>query len=679
MPSDIHITRGGTTRRGLVFAIAVVIILIVASMAVLLGGREGGSGLGAIDSQLGLTSKQEADLEDHWFVVVDGSGERVDSFLGAYQNLNEEHVPIIVTTDTMLHQYHVFFDSSLRLIEQDELLGLSINMSLGLVEAAEAQYQLIADPWLKGRAERVVAFFAVALRLADPQAQVPAHVEALVGSEMALIEAHQGFADSPIFNSTEPGVPAHVEDYSQYVPRGHYTRSEPLKRYFKEMMWYGRQPFYNRSVEETAMAVLAVYALDSGRHVQLECWDAWERIYGVTEVFGGQSDDLMPTEYLPVVREVFGDGGPGLSNVSERALLQQFRGRVGAMRSPSIVGTLVYDTEDATEATKGMRIMGQRWIPDSYMFQNLVHDKVEGRLFPTGLDAAAVLGCERAEELLASEKAQYPDYGPQLAKLKAEFAGLTQQQWRDNLYMGWTDTLTTLHPDFSNGKYPAFMRDPAWATEKVSTHMGSWTELRHDTILYAKQSYTLKAGSAGHEKEPEERGYVEPVEGFYPRLKELVEDTRARLDSLQVLSGARVREFDGMASMIDRLEAMVQKELSGEELSDDDHAWLRGFGNKLAGISGTVESEDQKAMMVADVHTDANTGQVLEEGVGYVDFLVVKVKDPDGTVRYRTGPVFSYYEFKQPMSDRLTDEQWKAMLAGGQAPDRPEWTEEFMA
>jgi hypothetical protein len=57
----------------------------------------------------------------------------------------------------------------------------------------------------------------------------------------------------------------------------------------------------------------------------------------------------------------------------------------------------------------------------------------------------------------------------------------------------------------------------------------------------------------------------------------------------------------------------------------------------------------------------------------------VKVKDPDGTVRYRTGPVFSYYEFKQPMSNRLTDEQWKAMLHDGQAPDRPEWTKDYMA
>ena len=57
-------------------------------------------------------------------------------------------------------------------------------------------------------------------------------VQSEVTRELALIEKHAGFAPSPIF--------IYDEDYSQYVPRGHYTRSETLKRYFKAMLWYGR-------------------------------------------------------------------------------------------------------------------------------------------------------------------------------------------------------------------------------------------------------------------------------------------------------------------------------------------------------------------------------------------------------------------------------------------------------
>ena len=42
-------------------------------------------------------------------------------------------------------------------------------------------------------------------------------------------------AESPIFT--------YAEDYSQYLPRGHYTRSMRLKNYFLAMMWHGRMTF----------------------------------------------------------------------------------------------------------------------------------------------------------------------------------------------------------------------------------------------------------------------------------------------------------------------------------------------------------------------------------------------------------------------------------------------------
>jgi hypothetical protein len=31
------------------------------------------------------------------------------------------------------------------------------------------------------------------------------------------------------------------------------------------------------------------------------------------------------------------------------------------------------------------------------------------------------------------------------------------------------------------------------------------------------------------------------------------------------------------------------------------------------------------------------------------------------------------------MDDRLTNESWRTMLAAGQAPDRPAWTESFVS
>jgi len=77
--------------------------------------------------------------------------------------------------------------------------------------------------------------------------------------------------------------------------------------------------------------------------------------------------------------------------------------------------------------------------------------------------------------------------------------------------------------------------------------------------------------------------------------------------------------------------------------------------------------------LIADVHTDTNARVVLEQGVG-TPFLL-RVKMPlSGKMTTLYGAVFSYYELKQPMSDRLTDEAWQQMLADPPArPPCPQW------
>jgi hypothetical protein len=80
---------------------------------------------------------------------------------------------------------------------------------------------------------------------------------------------------------------------------------------------------------------------------------------------------------------------------------------------------------------------------------------------------------------------------------------------------------------------------------------------------------------------------------------------------------------------------------------------------------------------VADVHTDSNTGQVLEEGVGFAKLLVAAYELADGRRFLGAGPVLSYFEFKWPMADRMTDAQWSALLQSTNAPLAPSWTRAF--
>jgi len=635
-----------------------------------------------------LNDAQRQALEADGLVVAPQGYEQIYQI---YQRAEEAGIPAFVTTDAVLHAYHVLYDYALRLAEIEHFIAELEALNAAMLAAAEADHAAASGP-VQRAAWQNLAYFAVATKLLTPDAEVPEPVRDVVAQELELIEAHGGFTPSPIFG--------YREDYSQYVPRGHYTRNENFERYFRTMMWYGRMSFHlvnpndpEAARRETRGALLIVRALHEARAL-----DAWERIYEPTAFFVGAADDLTVYDYAAVADEVYG-GLPGASGLADEAKLDQFIAAARELRPPAIVGGYVTDQEDPEEATMGFRFMGQRFIPDSYIFQQLVYDQVglyQGtgepftmspsdagpiRGFPRGLDVPAVLGSARALEILANEgDTEYDGYAEQLAKLQEEFAALPAEQWTENLYWNWLYSLRPLLEEKGEG-YPYFMRSSAWMDKDLHAWLGSWTELRHDTILYAKQSYTMRATSAEPEREPA-RGYVEPQPQVYARLAALTAQMQAGLGSRGLLNEEMAGKMAQMEQLLLSLKSISEKELRGEGLSDEEYSLIRRVGDTLEHLTsfseeveGQITSQaDERMALIADVHTDSNTGQVLEEGVGDA-FPIYVVVEVDGQQTLALGGVFSYYEFKQPMDDRLTDEAWQEMSP---LPDRPAWTESFI-
>jgi hypothetical protein len=599
-----------------------------------------------------------------------------------YKDAMHAGAPAIVTTDTALHSYHILFDYALRILEVNKLSEAIVELTDLMLAASRAQLDA-GIPELNDLCRKNVAFFAVAKSLLGGSiGSLPADVRQLVSAELSLIDAHEGFADSPIF-----GRP---EDYSQYVPRGHYTRNDLLKRYFKAMMWYGRMsfPLYKSTLgggkepdkESTRRAIMIALALQG--HV----FDLWKSVYDPTVFFVGETDDLSVYDFQPVIREVYGET-VGLPDLKDDEKVLAFIEKAAAAKAPKIVsGYLGYDEDKAT--IKGFRFMGQRFIPDSYMFQELVFDKVgtmeKPRLFPMGLDVMAVLGSQRAYTILDNlGETQYENYVKQFEMLKASFAALKAEDWTQNLYWGWLYALLALLNEKGDG-YPSFMKSDAWADKELNTSLGSWAELRHDTILYAKQSYTLAGAAMPPQEKP--KGYVEPNPELYGRLASLAKMTYDGLSSRGLLEDTLETKLEDLRQLLLKLKDMSEKELAGKALSDDEYDYINYFGGQLESlltfppeVASSIESDTDKSMaVVADVHTDVNTGQVLEEGVGnpYHLFALVPV---EGNMTLCRGVAFTYYEFKWPMSDRLTDEAWQAKLKDGTAPALPSWTKSFTA
>ncbi|MHC4718619.1 MAG: DUF3160 domain-containing protein, partial [Planctomycetota bacterium] len=244
-------------------------------------------------------------------------------------------------------------------------------------------------------------------------------------------------------------------------------------------------------------------------------------------------------------------------------------------------------------------------------------------------------------------------------------------------YWSWLYALKALLSPVPEG-YPSFMRTDAWSDKQLSAALASWSQLRHDTILYAKQSYTPRVVSMPPVRPPKMvEGYVEPAAELYGRLLALTRMTLRGLEQFRVLDGPARGRLRSLERILDRLLSISRRELANQQLGKADYDFIRSFGSQLTGAVAGVETEGLATTIVADVHTDGNTGRVLEEGTGYLHSMVVIYPMPDGGLVAGLGPVLSHYEFKHPVSDRLTDEAWRRMLETSKAPKLPAWTRTF--
>jgi hypothetical protein len=686
-------------------------------------------------TKIPLSEDASQQLETNGFVVIcNPFNPQEEDITEPYKTLKEREIPIFITSDSLLHLYHIQFDETLRQIEEREFYDTTWEISMKLLNDSVNDYNSY-DGDVKEASRRNAAYFAVGLSLLQPREdqlctddwkcrdpgfasayfeqedlekykfEVPDFVKSDVEKELALIEGHAGFAESPIFK--------YAEDYSQYVPRGHYTRSEKLKNYFKAFMWYGRMSFLLKggpeglvSAEDAKIQTMGAALIASKFDEYQELQDKWDRIYSVTAFYVGLSDDLGPYEYREAMNSVF--TGTFDPNALTEESVGDLKAKLAEYRAPQIYGGTgdcvipppftPEQADQCLEATKGFRLMGQRFIPDSYMFSNLVGtytdvyvgDKepkpftfvISGagrpiRGFPRGLDVMALLGSDRAKGLLDElDDSNYKRYDEAYNELDNEFKAFSDADWNRNLYWSWLFTLQPLLKEYGTG-YPTFMQTTAWQDKELTTALASWTELRHDTILYAKQSYTMaETGMPMPTPEKKVVGYVEPVPEFYNRLLALTQMTTDGLDSMNVLDDTSKYRLERLETVLERLVDLSERELANEELTDEDYEFIENFGDELNSVISEVDDKAKKTTIVADVHTDGNTLLVLEEGVGYVDTIVVAYKVPDGRVLVGAGPVMSYYEFKQPMRERLTDEKWREMLSS-KPPEKPEWYANF--
>jgi hypothetical protein len=624
------------------------------------------------------------------FVVTPGYH---NEFFPLYEDNRYDKIPNFVTSDSIVHNYHLMFDYLLKNLEEEKLIPeLKTLNSLMLKESIKQYESFVGTEW-EDATLRNIGFFAVGSKLLDNSVEVPAIVKDKVDAELALIEARGGIVSSPLWKTDTSEL---LEDYSQYIPRGHYDKSEQLKAYFKTMMWYGRLTFRFKEDEEIKSAILITQALNVSNNQE-----SWDKIYEPTNFFVGKSDDITYYQVDEVLKKV---GGDPITNFSE------IKDELSKLDPPQINSMPIYNADvqpDREEEIKGFRFMGQRFTIDASVFQRLIYREVgdkahtcedkdnwvagNARYLPKALDVTAAMGSEEAYDLLKETgETDYACYQENMSNMKDYISGLDTDTWTQNLYWGWLYSLQPLTQEKGKG-YPVFMTNQAWIRKDLNSYLGSYTELKHDTILYAKQVYAELGGGPEPTYTDDDRGYVEPNVDVYARLAGLLNMTQAGLEARNILSESNKNNLALMEELVLDLKTISEKELNNEILTDEEYELIRSYGGQLEHFWLEVNREDfeksglgtesylsqNPAALVADVATDPN-GSVLEEGTGYINDIYVVV-EVDGKIKIAKGGVYSYYEFSWPLDDRLTDAKWWDLMDSENAPEMPSWTTMFFA
>ncbi|MEQ8540783.1 MAG: DUF3160 domain-containing protein [Coleofasciculus sp. D1-CHI-01] len=158
--------------------------------------------------------------------------------------------------------------------------------------------------------------------------------------------------------------------------------------------------------------------------------------------------------------------------------------------------------------------------------------------------------------------------------------------WDDSIYMNWLATLRELSAPTTDEKYPEAMRTRAWAMKTLNTQLASWTQLRHDTILYAKQSYSISVSCYYP------AGFVEPRPTFWSRFETMARRAANLIEEIpfpkdgQYLQQRQSSFLTNFAQKLGILKQISEKELAQEELTETETQFLKDIVEIHRGYAG---------------------------------------------------------------------------------------------
>ena len=656
-----------------------------------------------------LTDYEKSLLAKNGFVVTERL--KNESFKTALKDIFYKDLPVFVSADAILNAFHVSYDRILKnvelgfLIDKVTVMLNNLDNNLSILDSKyadnDSMHQALKD---------VDVYLTVPRKLLDENSN-PYYAENSEKVNQILDEI-----SSELGNVTATLFSKHcvVMDWSQFKPRGHYSDEHYpiLAKYFKAMMWLGRINVILLDSKSKTVECLPQDFYDLKRQTLLtflisELFDVsnekenYSQIEDVLEFFVGKQDNVT-LDNINYLKEKLNINSADQLVDSLKLIEFQDSLKNQPFANQLILSQILFSGDvtepDSIVPPSAFKLFGQRFVIDSYVTASVVFDKIRYnglkicRLFPSVLDPIFAMGNDAAAQLLQKELDDF-HYSSNLAALKYLIDSYTDDFWRQSLYNMWLNSIRKLNPPAERKNLPVFMQTAAFWQEKINTQLSSWAELRHDNLLYAKQSYTgVPSCSYPY-------SYVEPFPEFYRSLKILADSAKNKFQKFDFsdpyLQYTIVNYFDNLFTVSDTLMQISEKELNGTAFSDNDKNFLKRILQNNIGpcappltgwyinlLYSDAGYPDANKGVVADIHTVPADcagifhGWVMHVGTGSVNLAIVVTKLPDGQLTAFVGPVSSFYEYTTTNFLRLTDDEWNDTL---QTALRPNFVNLYLA
>ncbi len=649
--------------------------------------------LDSVLSRYPLTDYERLLLSKNGFVVLPSSiHDR--TFGSRFEEIFHYDLPVYVSSDAILHSMHMSYNALFEELEVEIMRPLLAEM-LALLHTQTASYRTRyqGSPVLTEAVRDLDVYLCVAQHLLHETSE-PVYSDNTERIDYILtLAAKEQIAGFSLFD-----YPGQTYDFSQLTPRGRYTDRDELRQYFQAMMWLGRTEFFllppqnttpqlplHTTQRSTVAAALLTQAMqESGAETLHDLLDA------IIRQMVGLSDNVTPLRLTSTLAKA---GITELYQLADSTVFRRFqdtlRNDPAAFQAINSQILIRGDVQgDSVIPASSFVLLGQRFIIDSYISQNVVYDRVQSfRMMPSAFDILFALGNNAAAQLLQPELDTFL-YAPQLAGLRYLVDSYDDEFWGSSLYNAWLQSIRTLNtpdPD-ARKQLPTFMQTAAWWQLKMSSQLAAWSQLRHDNLLYAKQSYTTGVPTCSFPF-----SYVEPVPDFFRAVAAYADTAHSTFTTIETslrsglpswahsYSLASVRRYFEMLSATARqLGSIAEKELSHIPLSEAETTFLKGMlyrtisdynGGQLTGwypglFYGGQEDVIRNDYVVADIHTQPTdtegnlVGNIYHAGTGPVHLAIIMADCGEGYRAY-IGPVFSYYERITEGFERLTDEEWE--------------------